>query len=127
MRPAVHSLPPPHRITADLLRPVMVTSWRFYLLAAVPAVFVVAGLASWFTQMFLGFGISGLNWPVYWGFYVTNFVFWIGISHAGTLISAILRLVNAGWRRPVTRCAEVITVFALMIGAMFPLIHLGRP
>jgi molybdopterin-containing oxidoreductase family membrane subunit len=127
MRPAVHGHPPPHRITADLLRPVMVTSWRFYLLAAVPAVFVVAGLASWFTQMFLGFGISGLNWPVYWGFYVTNFVFWIGISHAGTLISAILRLVNAGWRRPVTRCAEVITVFALMIGAMFPLIHLGRP
>ena len=54
-------------------------------------------------------------------------MFWIGISHAGTLISAILRLVNAGWRRPVTRCAEVITVFALMIGAMFPIIHLGRP
>ena len=54
-------------------------------------------------------------------------MFWIGISHAGTLISAILRLVNAGWRRPVTRCAEVITAFALMIGAMFPIIHLGRP
>src|SRR5581483_2435086 len=52
---------------------------------------------------------------------------WIGISHAGTLISAILRLVNARWRRPVTRCAEVITAFALMIGAMFPIIHLGRP
>ena len=77
--------------------------------------------------MYFGFGITGIRWPVYWGFYVTNFVFWIGISHAGTLISAILRLVNAGWRRPVTRCAEVITVFALMIGAMFPIIHLGRP
>ena len=127
MRRAQHAHPPPHRITADLLRPVMTTSWRFYLLAALPAVLVAAGLASWFSQMFLGFGISGLNWPIYWGFYVTNFVFWIGISHAGTLISAILRLVNAGWRRPVTRCAEVITVFALMIGAMFPLIHLGRP
>ena len=77
--------------------------------------------------MYFGFGISGIRWPVYWGFYVTNFVFWIGISHAGTLISAILRLVNAGWRRPVTRCAEVITTFALIIGAMFPIIHLGRP
>ena len=64
---------------------------------------------------------------MFWGFFLTNFVFWIGISHAGTLISAILRLVNARWRRPVTRCAEVITVFALMIGAMFPIIHLGRP
>jgi molybdopterin-containing oxidoreductase family membrane subunit len=62
-----------------------------------------------------------------WGFYLFNFVFWIGISHAGTLISAILRLTNAGWRTPVTRAAEAITVFALMIGAMFPIIHLGRP
>jgi len=79
------------------------------------------------SQITRGFGITGIRWPVYWGFYVTSFVFWIGISHAGTLISAILRLVNAGWRRPVTRCAEVITVFALMIGAMFPIIHLGRP
>ncbi len=60
-------------------------------------------------------------------FYITNFVFWIGLSHAGTLISAILRLANATWRRPVTRCAEVITVFALSIGAAFPIIHLGRP
>jgi len=122
-----HAAPPPERLTADLLRPVLFTSWRFYVLALVPGIFVVAGLVSWLSQMFFGFGISGIRWPVYWGFYVTNFVFWIGISHAGTLISAILRLVNAGWRRPVTRCAEVITVFALMIGAMFPLIHLGRP
>ena len=115
------------RINTDLLRPLLLTSWRFYVLAGVFGAIVLLGLVSWFTQMTLGFGISGIRWPVYWGFYVTNFVFWIGISHAGTLISAILRLVNAGWRRPVTRCAEVITVFALMIGAMFPLIHLGRP
>ncbi len=85
------------------------------------------GLGAWFFQMSRGFGVSGVRWPIFWAFYVTNFVFWIGISHAGTLISAILRLVNARWRRPVTRCAEVITVFALMIGAMFPIIHLGRP
>jgi len=115
------------RINADLLRPLLFTSWRFYLLAGFFGLFVVAGLVAWFTQVTFGFGIAGISWPVYWGFYVTNFVFWIGISHAGTLISAILRLVNAGWRRPVTRCAEVITVFALMIGAMFPIIHLGRP
>jgi molybdopterin-containing oxidoreductase family membrane subunit len=124
---AHHAHPPHHRITGDLIRPLMQTSWRFYLLGAIFGGVVVAALASWFTQMYMGFGISGIRWPVYWGFYVTNFVFWIGISHAGTLISAILRLVNAGWRRPVTRCAEVITVFALMIGALFPIIHLGRP
>jgi molybdopterin-containing oxidoreductase family membrane subunit len=121
------SHPSHEQINSDLIRPLLQTSWRFYLLVAVLGSIVVAALASWATQMYLGFGLSGLRWPVYWGFYVTSFVFWIGISHAGTLISAILRLVNAGWRRPVTRCAEVITVFALMIGAMFPLIHLGRP
>jgi Ni/Fe-hydrogenase subunit HybB-like protein len=115
------------QINSDLLRPLLYTSWKFYLVVAILVAIMLAALASWLTQMFLGFGISGLRWPIYWGFYVTSFVFWIGISHAGTLISAILRLVDAGWRRPVTRCAEVITVFALMIGAMFPIIHLGRP
>ena len=119
--------PAGQQINNDLLRPLLLTSWRYYLLIAFFGAFVVAGLVAWLSQIYFGFGFSGTRWPVYWGFYVTNFVFWIGISHAGTLISAILRLVNAGWRRPVTRCAEVITAFALMIGAMFPLIHLGRP
>ena len=119
--------PTGQHINNDLLRPLLLTSWRFYVLIAFFGAFVVAGLVAWLSQVYFGFGIAGSNWPVYWGFYITNFVFWIGISHAGTLISAILRLVNAGWRRPVTRCAEVITAFALMIGAMFPLIHLGRP
>ena len=119
--------PTGQRINNDLLRPLLLTSWRFYVLIAFFGAFVVAGLVAWLSQIYFGFGLSGISWPVFWGFYVTNFVFWIGISHAGTLISAILRLVNAGWRRPVTRCAEVLTVFALMIGAMFPLIHLGRP
>lgn len=122
-----HAHPAPDRMNADLLRPLLNTSWRFYAVVAMLGSIVLAGLGAWLTQMYLGFGISGIRWPVYWGFFVTNFVFWIGISHAGTLISAILRLVNAGWRRPVTRCAEVITAFALTIGAMFPLIHLGRP
>ena len=103
------------------------TSWRFWSLVLFLGAIVAAGVGTWFYQMYMGFGMTGINNPVYWAFYITNFVFWIGISHAGTLISAILRLVNAGWRRPVTRCAEVITVFALMIGAMFPIIHLGRP
>ena len=81
---------------------------------------------AWGYQLVYGFESTGLRRPVYWGFYIVNFVFWIGISHAGTLISAILRLTGAEWRRPVTRAAEAITVFCLMIGGMFPLIHLGR-
>jgi len=115
------------RIVNDLLRPLRDTTWRFYALVAVLAGIVALGAGTWVYQMSQGLGLAGIRWPVFWAFYVTNFVFWIGISHAGTLISAILRLVNAQWRRPVTRCAEVITVFALMIGALFPLIHLGRP
>ena len=116
-----------NKINDDLLRPVLHTSPWFYVILLVLGGIIVAGLGSWMYQMSHGLVVAGIKWPVYWAFYITNFVFWIGISHAGTLISAILRLVNATWRRPVTRCAEVITVFALMIGAMFPIIHLGRP
>ena len=115
------------RLTADLLRPLQRTSPLWFAWVALLGALVAAGLFSWFMQMWAGLGLTGKRWPVYWGFLVTDFVFWIGISHAGTLISAILRLVGAGWRRPVTRCAELITTFALMIGGLFPIIHLGRP
>jgi molybdopterin-containing oxidoreductase family membrane subunit len=68
-----------------------------------------------------------MNQPVTWGFYIINFVFFIVISHAGTLISAILRLTQAEWRRPITRMAEVITAVVLAIGGLHPIIDLGRP
>jgi molybdopterin-containing oxidoreductase family membrane subunit len=115
------------RVSDDLLRPLLRTSRLFYVLVAILCAGVGLGAVSWYVQLSNGIGVWGLNWPVFWALDLTNFVFWIGISHAGTLISAILRLVNARWRRPVTRSAEAITVFALMIGAMFPIIHLGRP
>jgi len=73
-----------------------------------------------------GVGVWGENWPVMWAFEITNFVFWVGISHAGVMISAILRLTQAEWRRPVTRAAEVLTVFALATAALHPAIHVGR-
>jgi len=114
-------------MAADLLHPLLNTSWRFYALVIAFGSVVASGLAAVSFQAYYGIGVWGIHNPIYWGFGITNFIFWIGISHAGTLISAILRLVDAQWRRPVTRCAEVITAFALMIGAMFPIIHLGRP
>jgi Ni/Fe-hydrogenase subunit HybB-like protein len=114
-------------LIVDLLNPVLETSWRFYVAVAILGGIVLTGLSTWMYQAYNGLGVTGDNWPVFWGFHETNFVFWIGISHAGTLISAILRICNATWRRPVTRCAEAITAFALMIGGIFPLIHLGRP
>jgi molybdopterin-containing oxidoreductase family membrane subunit len=82
---------------------------------------------AWFTQLRKGLVVTGLNVPVYWGLYITNFVFFIGISHAGTLISAILRLAHAEWRRPITRAAEVITVLVLFFGVGCVLLDLGRP
>lgn len=116
----------PQQVRQDLLWPVFHTSRRFYALLFVLIAFGIPGIFAYLHQMSIGMGVAGISRPVFWGFYITNFVFWIGISHAGTLISAILRLVNATWRRPVTRCAEAITVFALAIGAQYPIIHLGR-
>lgn len=113
-------------IQRDLLRPLQVTSWRFYALMALLAAVMLWGLGVWGYQIVTGLGVAGYTNPVFWGVYEATFVFYIGISHAGTLISAILRVNRAGWRRPVTRCAEAITVFALMVGAMLPLVHLGR-
>lgn len=125
MAPAPELLPY-RRIREDLFRPLSGISRR-YVLATVLAFLVGAGgLIAWAYQLRRGMGVTGLRRPVFWGLYIVDFVFWIGISHAGTLISAILRLTNAAWRKPVTRAAEAITVFALMIGGMFPIIHLGR-
>src|SRR6202020_451971 len=100
---------------------------RFFLGRALLGMVLLAGFSAWGYQLYNGIGVAGIRRPVFWGFYITNFVFWIGISHAGTLISAILRLCNATWRRPVTRCAEAITVFAILIGGLVPLCHIGRP
>ncbi len=89
---------------------------------------VVAWAAfAWVWQLYHGLGATGLGRPVYWGLYITNFVFFIGVSHAGTLISAILRIVGAEWRRPITRMAEVITVLVLFFGVGNVLLDLGRP
>ncbi len=74
-----------------------------------------------------GVGIWGVNIPVAWGFAITNFVWWIGIGHAGTLISAILLLLNQKWRNSINRFAEAMTLFAVACAGMFPLLHLGRP
>jgi Ni/Fe-hydrogenase subunit HybB-like protein len=117
----------PEQITEDLLRPLGNASGKYWTALAFFLGVVVSALCAFGWQVYAGIGVAGIRRPVFWGFYITNFVFWIGLSHAGTLISAILRLANATWRRPVTRCAEVITVFALSIGATFPIIHLGRP
>ena len=85
------------------------------------------GILSFAIQIDVGIGYSGISHPIAWGFYITNFVFWIGIGHAGTLISAVFYLTRAPWRTAIYRSAEAMTVFAVFTAGLFPLIHIGRP
>ncbi len=114
-------------INRDLLHTIFThPKWQWALIAFFGIIVLGAMCAAGY--MFnRGLGVSGLNRPVMWGFFITNFVFWIGISHAGVMLSAILRLSKAEWRRPATRAAEVLTVFSLMTAMLMPLIHAGRP
>jgi len=110
-----------------LFNPVLRTGKWFYIVSAILLSFVAFAIFAYLTQLRDGLGVTGLARPVYWGFYITNFVFFIGISHAGTLISAILRIAKAEWRRAITRSAEVITVLVLFFGVGNILIDMGRP
>ncbi len=120
------SSPSPHP-DAALLRPIENPGRTFYYMVGVLLVIILYTGFVYFRQLWYGLGVTGMAQPVTWGFYIINFVFFIGISHAGTLISAILRLSKAEWRRPITRMAEVITAIVLAIGGLHPIIDLGRP
>ena len=110
-----------------LLKPIAKSGRPFWMLVGTLLTIGLWGVYAWSTQLRRGLSVTGLNVPVYWGLYITNFVFFIGISHAGTLISAILRLSHAEWRRPITRAAEVITVLVLFFGMGNVVLDLGRP
>jgi molybdopterin-containing oxidoreductase family membrane subunit len=112
---------------AILLEPIRKTGRAFYLCLSILVVIILWAVFAYVQQYRDGLGITGLARPIFWGVYITNFVFFIGISHAGTLISAILRLAKAEWRRSITRSAEVITVLVLFFGVGNILMDLGRP
>jgi Ni/Fe-hydrogenase subunit HybB-like protein len=110
----------------DVLDPMYRTGLRFWIIFVILGGLVVMLAVTWTYQMIWGLGVTGLNRPVMWALYIVNFVYFIGIGHAGTFISAALRVLKIEWRRPISRAAEVVTIFALMAAAMFPVIHLGR-
>ena len=124
VRAKLDSMPPDERV---LLRPLVETSRTFYVVAALLAAVSLWGVFAYYLQVRYGLGRTGLNRPSYWGIYIICFVFFIGISHAGTLISAILRVSKAEWRRSITRSAELITVLVIGFGAIQPIIDMGRP
>ena len=109
------------------LRPLVRTGKGYWLVVGVLLLVALWGLYAYITQLRNGLVVTGMRDRISWGLYITLFVFFIGISHAGTLISAILRVVKAQWRTPVTRMAEFITVVALSVGALMPLIDMGHP
>src|SRR6266545_3628495 len=100
---------------------------KFWISVAVLSGVVLAGVYAWVYQLQRGLWVTGLNQKVSWGFYIINCVFFIGISYGGAMTSAILRLTNAKWRAPLTRIAEATAVAALVVGAVYPIIDLGRP
>jgi molybdopterin-containing oxidoreductase family membrane subunit len=110
-----------------LLMPLVRTTRTFWLWAMLMVAISLWGAFAYYYQLRHGLGATGLNTPEYWGIYIICFVFFIGISHAGTLISAILRVANAEWRRSITRSAEFITVLVIGFGAVQPVLDLGRP
>jgi Ni/Fe-hydrogenase subunit HybB-like protein len=99
----------------------------WYIALAISSIFMTVGFALIGYTIATGIGVWGNNIPVAWAFAIINFVFWIGIGHAGTLISAILLLFRARWRSAISRFSEAMTIFAVSCAAIFPLLHVGRP
>jgi len=118
---------PLSRLERAALAPVTGTSRWYYLWVAFLLMVIAWGVYAYSRQLQDGLIVTGMRDRISWGLYITTFVFFIGISHAGTLISAILRVSQARWRTPITRMAEFITVVALACGALFVIIDLGRP
>lgn len=100
---------------------------NFWIAVFVLSALVAAGIYAWIYQIQRGLWVTGLNQKVSWGFYIINCVFFIGMSYGGAMTSAILRLTNAKWRAPLTRLAEATAVAALLVGAVYPIIDMGRP
>ena len=113
-------------INETILAPLRPPRAGYVVALALLATTILWAFTCWTYQVNTGMGVSGLGHPVGWGVYIGNFVFWVGIAHSGTLISAILFLVRSRWRTAVARSAEAMTVFAVMTAGLFPLIHLGR-
>jgi len=115
-------------VTRDICRPLEGRPTRlWYLALAASSSMLLLGVVAVTYQILTGIGTWGLNRTVGWAFDITNFVFWIGIGHAGTLISAVLYLFRQRWRTAVNRSAEAMTIFAVICAGIFPLIHMGRP
>ncbi len=118
---------PQEEINQMVLESMQRTGRDYWIIVGVLALIALIGLVgAWGYQLVFGLGVAGVRRPVYWGLYITNFVFWIGISHSGTFVSAILRVFKAEFRRPITRAAEMMTTVSLLVAVIFLGIDIGR-
>lgn len=115
------------KFNEESLRPLFGRQPGYWIVVLVLSSVIAYGLARWIVQVINGLGMANIHQPVFWGIYIATFVFWVGMSHSGTIVSSILRLSMANWRRPILRGAEAMTAFSLMVAGIFPIIHVGRP
>ena len=113
-------------VNRDVIRTVGMPGNTYFAWMCLVGLTLAVGIAAWTWQIYVGMGAAGKRTPQMWAMYITTFVFWIGIGHAGTLISAVLYLFRANWRTSIYRGAEAMTIFAVMTAGLFPLIHAGR-
>lgn len=125
--PVMRGRPGAAELTDHLLAPLWHASRAWWLLFGISCLGTLLLLCTVTYTVARGIGVWGNNIPVAWAYAITNFVWWIGIGHAGTFISAFLVLLNQRWRGSINRVAEAMTIFALVNAALFPLLHLGRP
>jgi len=119
-------MPEYRQVNEEVIRALRPPGMLYKLAMTLLALGMAGLLIAWIYQIRTGMGVAGISHPVGWALYIGSFVFWIGIAHSGTLISAILYLVRSKWRTAISRSAEAMTIIAIMTAGMFPLIHLGR-
>ncbi len=115
-------------VNDDVVRSLVVTGKNYYIaLGLATFVTLTCFFFPWFYQLYYGIGAAGNNHPAVWGTYLASFIFWIGLSHSGTLLSCVLHITNSEWRKAMYRSAEAMTLFSLLVATTMVLVHLGRP
>ena len=115
-------------VNRDVVRSLVETGPRYYItLACTVGLMFVCFLFPWFYQLKLGIAAAGMNHPQVWGTYEASFIFWIGLSHSGTLLSCVLHITRSSWRKAMYRSAEAMTLFSLVVAVTMVMVHLGRP
>ena len=123
----MHDPRPRGEMNSMVLESMHTTTWRYWTVTGILTFLVLTCLVyGWYYMIMQGLGVAGVNRPVYWAIFLVNVVYWIGISHAGTFISAILRVLKVESRRPFTRAAELMTTFGLVQAGISVFMHMGR-